>query len=434
MGLLSWLFPSEEDRIAKARAYLEKGRPADARYEVLDLDRDDAREVLKQSETSLAKLNLDAAVSWADAGDEIRVASCLELAEQFHHGGLEQEFRGARRRIREIRESEAAQEARKREEEEARLLGVDPLGLTGRRSLMDGAIPDLAGLDAEELEARLALILENYPDELRKHFQSGGGAFAAALIDFEDGRADLALPALLALADDNPAVCFERARCAWALGDPKAAIRAIREFHEHAGQHYQIGAFHTAELLARLQAETGDREGGLMTLREARRSSPQLGGPLFAQLLQLAGELEEAESVLRAEITRYPKAMQLYVLLAQVRVGGGQRPAAMQALETAMAQTCDTPGRCGYTPPDPAVVRMLAALYLEDGIEKERAGELLDKLAGLEAEPTWEDRYVEALYAKQASEPDATQMVEALWNATPMNDPRRRRLEQHLPA
>ena len=67
MGLLSWFFPSPQDRTERGRRFLEQGRPDEARFEVLDLDYPGARDVLVEAETALAKLNLQAAVSWAQA-------------------------------------------------------------------------------------------------------------------------------------------------------------------------------------------------------------------------------------------------------------------------------------------------------------------------------------------------------------------------------
>jgi len=113
MGLLSWLFPSESDRVAKAAALLDRDAFADARLEVLDIDTPEARAIVEKAERALAEHNLDAALSWARAGDVERVQIHLELANQFKRPDMDDLFRDKHRDIRGVRDSlRAAQAAR----------------------------------------------------------------------------------------------------------------------------------------------------------------------------------------------------------------------------------------------------------------------------------------------------------------------------------
>ena len=48
MGLLSWLFPSPEDRIRRAQDLVDRERYADARLEVMDIDHPEALEILER--------------------------------------------------------------------------------------------------------------------------------------------------------------------------------------------------------------------------------------------------------------------------------------------------------------------------------------------------------------------------------------------------
>ncbi|MBW2257232.1 MAG: hypothetical protein JRI25_21925 [Deltaproteobacteria bacterium] len=434
MGLLSWLFPSPADRIAKAKRLLEGEHWADARLEVLDIDDPKAHKIVEQAEAELVRVNLDAARSWADADDEYRVLVHIELAESFHKGGLENEFRAVRRHIRELRASRSAEEKRKREEQNARLLAVDPLGLSGGGSLLLPPLPE--GLDEEdavEMAARLDLLLENYPEDLRETVGDLGPDFAQAVLDHDDGKSHLALQSLLALPQDSALVAWETARAAYALGDPAAAARTLRRFPDLAPGHRHIGQHHTAVFLAQLLAESGDVPGALRVLRDARSQEPDVGGFLFAQLLAVTNELQEAETVVRGLLQKNGRHLPFYSLLARIRILGGFRVEAMSALEKAMSLTCGTPGRCGYMPPDPTLVRQLATLYLEDGIETERAMELAEQARGLVQQPGWEDLYLDALAARALESNDAPRLAEQVWAALGNGDPRQSRVEKYLP-
>lgn len=434
MGFWSWLFPSPADRVDKARRLLAANRAADARLQVLDNDAPGARELLIEAETRLARANLEAALSYGQAGDEQRVHTHLELAESFHHGGLEEEFRRVRRELREIREQRSEAERRAKEERDARLMSVDPLGFAGGPSWLDPQIPpDLLDPDREELEARLALLVENYPDPLRDAVTRLGAPFARAVLDLEDGRPDLALQALLALPDDEPLVRWERARSAHLLGDPAAAARSLRALVELTGRHHRFGAQHSGVYLAQLLAEAGDTAEALRVLRDVRAREPGAGGILLAQLLEARGELAEAEAVLTGLIEERPQHQPLYALLARVRLAGGHRTQAMRALEGSLEAVCCTPGKCGYQPPSLDIVRTLAILYLEDGIERDRALELAAQAMSLVQQPTWDDAYLRALAARAEGRPEAAALAAHLHQLTPAEDPRAERLAAHLP-
>jgi hypothetical protein len=436
MGLLSWLFPSAEDRVASAKKALAAGRWRDAKDAVDGLPGPEAEAVRVEADHGLVRLNLKHVIDWAEAGEDERIEAHFELIDELHHGGLEPEIRDTRRQVREIRTARA-EEARRKREEEARQTQVDPLGLTGKSLLQSGSTA-LRTEEDEHREQRLALILENYPSDLRAGAITLGPAFANALLDLEEGRPDLALQALLALPDQSPLVCFERARCAWSLNDPQAAARWLREFAAGAGGHRQIGPDHTAFMLTQLLVQTEDLEGGIRVLRDARAADPNVGGAALAELLYVTGvrnadaaRLAEAEELLRGAIQKAPQTGELYSLLAKVRVAGGHREAAMRAYEQALQCACGKPGSCGTQPANPADQRSLATLYLEDGIEKDRALELAAEALGKLQQPGWDDVYLEALVARATGQ--SPEAAAALWEHTPEGDPRRSRLERYLP-
>jgi len=429
MGIFSFLFPSAEDRVARARKLMDAGRWAEARLEVLDLDHADAASVQRDCETELARINLTEAISWAEAGDDDRVRHHMELAGNFRHGGLDEEFRATRATLRDARQARREAEQRRIEAEANRVIHADT---TGSPSWLDTSMPNIYDGDDEEAAARLALVVEGYAAPLRATVGELGGGFARALLDFQDGRPDLAIQGLLELPDDAPLVRFERARAAYALKDPRAAARELREFANLAKGHHVMANQHTGVFLAMCVAETGDLQEALQILRSVRKRDPGQGVVLFAQLLEAAGELDEAESVLAKVIRKHPSDPGLYKLLARVRVAGGHRTAAMAALESSLSIGHCTPGKCGFRPPDIDAMRSLALLYLEDGIETERALELSGQVSAAGGEPSWEDAYLAALTARSKGQPEAAQIASSLWDNTPSTDPRHARLTRFL--
>jgi hypothetical protein len=420
VGLFSFLTPSPEKRVARAQKMLADGRAEFARLEVLDLDHPEAREVLVAAEIVLARRNLEAAMRYASQREDERAAECLQLAESFHHGALDAELQSTRRELRELRTDRDQAEERRRADHNARMMAVDPLGLSGGPSWLDPVLdPAVFGPDQEELQARLALVVENYPRELRGRVYDLGVAFAQAVLALDEGRAGEAMTALLGLPAEEPLVCWERARAAHALGDPVETARNLREFVRLAGRHHAVGALHSGEFLARSLAESGDSAAGLRVLREVRATEPKVGGFLFAQLLSVAGERAEAEQVLVDLVRQHPNESALYVALARLRIAGEQRPAALRALEAGLQACCGSPGRCGTRPPDLETHRLLATLYLEDGADLPRGLELAEEAARLVERPSWDDVYLRALAARRRGDADAPLVAARLREVTP---------------
>jgi tetratricopeptide (TPR) repeat protein len=399
MSWLDWFRPSPEKRLTRAQRALEMDDPAAARDELDGLEGPPYDAIRSAALDRLVTRNLEQAVAWSEAGDDERVRVHLELADEHHEGGREADFRETRRKIREHREERDREADARRRLEEARAMQVDPRAL----KLSESALGPLLAEDAEERRMRVELAILGYPEDLRAKVPELGPEFAQAVLDLADGRADLALQALLVMPDEVAIVRLERARCALMLGDPRAAVRELRAFANLAGGHRAVGQEHSGVLLASALAESQDPHGAVRVLRDVQAREPQVGLWPMAQLLFATGQLAEADDVLRGLIAKYPTETPFYLLLAHVRVALGQRVPAMRALEQSLHACACTAGTCGAKAPDPAVKRFLAALYLEDGVEVKRALQLLDE-APVDGAPAWDDLYVDALAAKVRGE------------------------------
>lgn len=443
MSLWTWFFPTPEDRVRRARQQLAARDWAAARAEIEDVDTADAEQVRRAAEDGLASMNLDLALTCAKIGDEARVRHHLELAERFLTGDGEERvsppsgdaallarLRDVRRQIREERQTRDADLARAKSDREASSRSE---GLVAQR--MGGVVPDHLAPDDEERRQRLALVIENYPKDLRHDLEALGAGFADAIGSLDEGRPDLALQQLDRLPE-HPLVCWEQAIAALGLGDPKRAITSLRRFATLANGHRAMGNEHSAVLLSELLARTGEIDAALSTLSDLRTREPKAGGVLFAQLLEARGRLPEAEAVLRDLVARAPTEARLAMLLARVRVAGGHRVEAMAALERQLSACCSTPGRCG-SPVDPQVQRDLATLYFEDRRDLPRARELADAAArawGAQGPQAWEDGWMLALWAQDRGETDLEPRFERLWHALPLGDPRRDAVLQRIEA
>lgn len=432
MSLWSWFFPTPADRVNRARAALGDKSWAAARAEVEDIESPEADDIRRLAEDGLAAMNLDLAMAAAQVGDDNRVRHHLELAERFLSGdgedrviqpstdeALKARLRDVRREVREQRSTRDAEAAKKRAEKAASQ--QDP-GLVATRM---GAQGGLETAD-EAREARLALVLENYPKDLRRDLERLGGGFVSAIEAMDEGRPDLALQALDGLPE-HPLVAWEGAVAALGLGDMTRAIRELRTFERLVGGHRAIGNEHSGALLAELLARTGEIDAALETLIAVRKRDPKVGGLLLAQLLEAKGRLPEAEGVLRELMSRDKTDARIASTLARVRVAGGHRVEAMAALEQQISACCSTPGKCGK-PPDPQVQRDLAILYFEDRRDLPRARELADTVArsfGAQGPTTWEDHWMMTLWAQDRGEEGIADAFERLWHALQPGDPRR---------
>lgn len=436
----SWLFPTEADRIERARRRLSRGDPAEARLELEGLESDEATALLAEAEHRLVEMNLERARGEIQAGELEDAEQRLELADRFAAAGHRRAVREVRRELRRARADRRAAEAPRTPQ-----VSSDPFGGGGGGLVQGGPeVPveepspgfgadPVFSLPPDDPRVRYALLLEAYPEEVRARSQALGAGYAEAVLLLEQGSAERAMEALTPFVDRDPVARYERARAALSSGDPGRAATDLRIFGEELG-HQRIGQNHTGVLLARVLASLGRTEEGLALVESLRSEQPgdlELAA-VHVSLLASAGDLAGADARGVELLRKVPRDMGLVRLLARIRLQGGKRREAAEVLEAGLAKVCTTPGKCGSQPLDVEAARMLAQIYLEDREQPRRVEQLFEEIAQAGPKPAWIDGYLHALRARNRGEPGAVDQARALLAELPPEDPRRALLNRHF--
>lgn len=407
MGWLSWLFPTDEDRLNKAEKLLEKGEWALARDALGGLGTPAAEAIRARALAGLTALNAQLAAEAAEAGQLDRAAEHIGLAEQFAQPGSP-ELAAARRALR---------EARQRAKDEAENQAPEAI------ELPPNADP-IFSLPPSDPRVRFAMAMERWPEDLRLRALALGPEFATAALAVDEGAAPHAFDVLGAFVARDPVARFVRARAALLSEEPRAAVEDLQVFAATFG-HREMAGEHTAVMLAQglFFLRRGDEALAVIDAQlKIEPGSVQLGGTRAATLEAL-GRLAEADEQARILVKKAPKELGLYKLMARCRVRAGKRVEAMQALEAGLTTCCES-GKCGSLPFDVEAARMLARLYLEDRIETARAMELVGRIVASLKEATWFEGYLEALSLRNAEDPALPARVKTLTLGLASDDPR----------
>jgi len=441
MGLLSWLFPTPEDRMVKAEKLLADGEYRQARDELDEIEGSRAMRLRLAANEGLKQRNIEEAVACANAGNFEAADEHLDLAASFAESG-DAELRGGRRVVREIR-----QEAKRAEKPVSTPMQGAAGGLFGGALGGGGAAPaagpagpapevedPLYSLPPDDPRLRFALLLERYPEDFGQRMTALGPDFATAVLAIEDGTPHHAVEVLGRFVSQDTVARFQRARAASMAGMPDIAETDLVAFAKEEGGHRRIGETHTAVLLAGSLASQQRREEALQVLDNSLRQDGADLGLLVnkALLMEALGQFAEADEVARLTIRHHPRTMVLYKLMARCRLKAGKRMEAMQVLEAGLTKNCAS-GKCGSLPFDVEAGRMLAQLYLEDREDPQRARELLTRIKRSSKKPGWFDAYLEALLARNEEDSRVLDMVKALGAGLQRGDPRIGLLREAFP-
>ncbi len=435
MGLLSWLFPGPSERIGKARKLLERGDAGQAKLMLEGIEGGEAELLREQVFDRLVQMNLEACDGSVSAGELHAAAENLALAEQFAGARHRPALRQARKAMREARTAARVESPPK-----------GKLGHSGCASGSCGAggeVPVEApspgfgadpvfSLPPDHPQVRYALLLEGYPEDLRKRFLALGTDFAQAVLHLEDGEAAQAWDAMEPFVATEPAVRLPRARAALAQQRFARAASELRAFGDALG-HQRAGGAHTAVLLARALASDRRIEDALAVIQAQRAIDRdlELAGNEVA-LLEALDRLPEADQAGVALLRQAPGDFGVHKMLARIRVKGGERLAAMQVLESGLTRLCKGPGKCGSQPLDLDAARMLAQLYLEDRLQPKRVEELLSDISKYRRQPAWMDAYLDVLRARNQGTGAVEEKARALLRGVPDADPRRALVQKNL--
>lgn len=340
----------------------EKRSPEPERYRyaavVTRARRAFAAEMREKARRSADAGHLEDAIEWLDAA--------LEEAADEDRGELE-----TRRQ-----ELERALETRERE---AR-------GVAARDRLEyvpETGSPDDTRPTQFDLETHFFALIDMLDDEVAARYEAAPKTFRPALMVFNEGDAKEAaerFDKLLAEHPDEPVIRLERGRARLAVGRAADACEDFEAVWPIFGdgpldraRRLSVPSLWAMAMLARGKPRPVLER--LEPLADPERGDPELA-ERYGEALLAAERFDDARAYAARAAARFPSepafAHQLAVALARL----GERDAAIECLETAIAPSCAS-GSCARPPRHLPSLRTLAALHLEGGENPERAVALM---------------------------------------------------------
>jgi tetratricopeptide (TPR) repeat protein len=406
MGFLSRLFASDPRRdIERAEALLEKGEAARA------------LELARRAEERAQAPDRSHAARLAARARSALVAGALEKAELAESSEY---FEDAVEWISAALEH-VADEAERQELEE-RLGTLEAQARAADREDPWEPPPPPEAEPATQLDpdthylALVGMLGEDFADL----YEDRPAAFRRAYVDLNEGRIEAALETLDLLAEargEDPVTLFERGRCRLMLGDTEGALADLEAAQETFGDRAVdlTGDLSVPVLWAEAMLVLGRHEPVIERLEAL--AAPAAGNPAisyrYAQALLAAERFDDARKFLAVAASTYPGNPVFPQQLALVLVRLGEKAAAIDCLEAAIAPSC-AGGRCGRPRKHLPSIRALASLYLDEGDSPDRVRELM-KLVALElsGQLTSEDHALLARFHEQTGDPEAAALAAA---------------------
>jgi len=270
--------------------------------------------------------------------------------------------------------------------------------------------PEKESFAGKPAQGGYALLVETLTEEAAARYAGRPRRFREACLAIQEGRpavARAALEELLAEAPDDPVYRLERGRCRFMLGDAAGAREDLEAVWPSFGDapFDREGLCSVPSLWAEALLDMGEPEPVLERLRDL--ADPRAGNSrlalLYAMALVAAGEVEAARDFLAEAAGYFPGDGELAYNLAGLQAGLGEDRAAIAILERLVAPNFDGSER----PPDLPVLRLLAALYLDQGGPLDMVGGLLKRATeGRAGRLDSEDYHLLARYQEALGDPE----------------------------
>ncbi len=241
-------------------------------------------------------------------------------------------------------------------------------------------------------------------------------AFRAAYVALNEGRvaeAHESFEELATAGGDDPVILLERGRSRLASGQAEGAAADLEAAWPAFGDQPLdlAGEMSLPALWADAMLTLGRPQPVIERLAEL--VDPVATAPLcerYAQALLQAEQFAEARAFLTSAVVDNPVRPAFAFQLAGTLDGLGERPAAIDCLETAIAPSCAT--GCAPRAKHLPSLRALAALYLEDGSHPQRVHELMTLVAqSLGGRLTGRDHSLLAGYYEQIGDAAAAEQA-----------------------
>ncbi len=228
-------------------------------------------------------------------------------------------------------------------------------------------------------------LIDMLVEDVAERYHARLPAFRLAYVALNEGRvaeAHEAFEALATATGEDPVLLFERGRGRLAVDRAEAAAADFEAAWPELGDRALDLAGELSVPGQWAEAMLAQDRPEPVIERLAELADPIDAAPLaehYAQALLAAERYGEARDFLAAAITRNSARDRFAYLLAQALEQLGERAAAIDCLETAIAPSCAS--GCKPRPKYLPSFRALASLYLEDESRSERVRELMTQLA-----------------------------------------------------
>ena len=386
----AWLAKGEAERALEvALRLVEAGSPAEQSRARGIAER--ARRALVEGAIEKAAL-AESSEYFEDAAEWLE--SALEHTDGAQRGELEERRQGLLARAREAESEDAWEPPEESEPESEKVTELDP-------------------------DSHYLALVDMLSDQVAVRYSGLPAAFRSAYVDFNEGRLVEASAALDELAEggEDPVIRLERGRCRLLLDDAAGAAGDFEAVWETFGDEPLdlAGELSVPALWAEAKLALGGGREVIERLGEL--ADPAAGNPTlsnrYAEALLAENRLQDARRFLVSAVARFPSHPDFPHQLALTLGRLGDRGAAIDCLETAIAPSC-AGGRCARPAKHLPSIRVLVSFYLDEEGHADRVHQLMTLVAqALRGRLSSEDHALLVRYYRQIGDPEAADLAAA---------------------